>query len=273
MERKYLHKNFAEVQEILDKQVERVLGEMEPGGEFQVLEAGCGSATKFYLPENTHLSGIDNSPEQLERNKFIRTKILGDLQTYNLPASAYDLVLCYDVMEHLEHPELALELMARSLRPGGILIICAPERESFKGTVTRLTPHAFHVFVYKRLLRDPWAGLPGRHPFPTYLKKEMSRKWIAEFARRRGFSVEYNAAYAHNPIFDRFKKTSAALYHFSILSGKLLKLLSFGAVKPEITDFSIILKKPFAIAAHSLGFEPPSALAMAAQRSGRAHAT
>jgi SAM-dependent methyltransferase len=268
MDRKHLHSNFAQVQTIIDKHVERLMAEMKGDEELQVLEAGCGSSTQFFLPEKTHLFGIDNSPEQLERNKFIRTKILGDIEQYDMPASAYDIVLCYDVIEHLQHPEPALRHMARALRPGGILIVCAPARESFKGVITRFTPHWFHVWVYKHLLRDQWAGQPGRHPFRAYLKKEMGRNWIARYARKQGLEVEYNEAYGHNPIFDRFKKTSLALYHFSVASGKLVKLLTFGAVKPEITDVSIVLRRPYEFPASSFAFEQSSAPSVAVRNDG-----
>jgi SAM-dependent methyltransferase len=212
-------------------------------GEIYVLEAGCGSATQFCLPEKIRLAGIDTSQEQLDRNQFVQDKILGDLEQYELPPN-YDIILCYDVLEHLEHPQLALGHMIRAMRPGAILIICAPARESFKGVVTRLTPHWFHVFVYKYMLGDRFAGQPGRHPFPTYLKKEMGSNAIIQFTSKQGLSLEFVRSYGQNTIMDRLKNTSVLLYYLAIFSGVLTRFLTAGLIRSDISDFALVVRKP-----------------------------
>src|ERR687885_598780 len=75
----------------------------------KVLEAGCGSATEIKIPEDAYFVGIDISEKQLERNSLLKEKILGDIQTYDLPASDFDVIVCFYVLEHVPKPELALK--------------------------------------------------------------------------------------------------------------------------------------------------------------------
>src|SRR3954469_8774977 len=68
-----------------------------------VLEAGCGSAAHVRFPR-AHSTGIDIDPHQLERNTACSETILGDIETYDLPASSYDAIVCWYVFEHLNYP-------------------------------------------------------------------------------------------------------------------------------------------------------------------------
>ena len=225
---------YAEVQKIVDT--------MQRDGELNVLEAGCGGHGWFKLQENIRLAGIDISPEQLYRNIFLHDRILGDLQEHPLEKSHYDVVFCCFVIEHLAHPERALLNMAESVRRGGILVLTAPVRESLKGTITRLTPHWFHVMFYKYLLNYPRAGEPGCPPFPTYLRKSMSHHSIAKFAHNHGMTMELMATY-DSGLYSRIRKSSVIAYHAVLATGFLVKILTFGAIRPDITDYAIVLRR------------------------------
>ena len=97
-----------------------------------ILEAGCGSASEVVLPFEKRIVGIDIDRAQLEHNDLVE-KIEGDLQTYDLPQNAFDLVACVDVLEHLPFPEKALANMSRSLKPGGYLLVASDECVREKG--------------------------------------------------------------------------------------------------------------------------------------------
>ena len=116
-----------------------------------------------------------------------------------------------------------------------------------------MTPHWFHVFVYKRLLKYPGAGDPGRAPFPTYLRKTMGRDSIAKFAREHGMSVEFLATY-NSGVYARIKKTSSAVYYLIIACGAVLRVLTLGAIRADITDFAMVLRKNGAVAAPELSY-------------------
>ena len=70
----------------------------------RVLDAGCGSSSYVKAPESAHRVGIDISEEQLRKNTFVDEKILGDIQTYELPPASFDVIICWWVLEHLREP-------------------------------------------------------------------------------------------------------------------------------------------------------------------------
>ena len=118
------------------------------------------AAYEFALdfPTDVHLVGIDISAEALAKNENVDERILGDIQTYPLPVGSFDAVLCWWVLEHVRRPEAALRNMARSLSPGGLLVLSVPRLWSIKGIEgARLTPHRFHIWAYRNLL-----GMAGR---------------------------------------------------------------------------------------------------------------
>jgi SAM-dependent methyltransferase len=110
----------------------------ERAGSISVLDAGSGFGqytwSMMKLSDKWKITGIDVKSEQIDDcNEFIR-KIKkegqvefreGDLTIMN-EERAYDLILCVDVMEHIENDLLVLKNFRRALRPGGQLIISTP---------------------------------------------------------------------------------------------------------------------------------------------------
>lgn len=139
-------------------------------GEYRVLDAGCGMHIAVELPAGAHVVGIDISEVALARNSSIDERVLGDIQRYPFPAESFDLVVCHDVLEHLEDPVAAARNLARVVKPGGELDIRMPILWSAKGLLTKLTPYRFHVWCYRTLFRIDTAGRDGHAPFPTKLR-------------------------------------------------------------------------------------------------------
>jgi SAM-dependent methyltransferase len=214
----------------------------KPDVVLQVLEAGCGSNSKFKLAPNAHITGIDISKEQLAKNSLLHEKILGDIQTYPLAPSSFDIIFCWDVLEHLEYPEKALQNFARAIRDGGIVVVGAPVVGSFKGVITKYTPHWFHVAVYRYWLGNKNAGKPGCAPFPTFLKNSMSPRSIEGFAAENHMAVERLIIYeGAMQIKERIKHRSVD-FGFRVF-GPLLKTFTFGRIDPGVTDFIVVLRK------------------------------
>jgi SAM-dependent methyltransferase len=163
-----------------------------------VLDAGCGYVLPVDLPPTVHLVGLDASAEALAKNRNIDEAMVADLQTVRLPSESYDAVLCWTVLEHVSDPRAVLENLASSLKPGGALIVGIPNVWSLKGLITKLTPHWFHVWVYRHLLGWREAGAPGFGPYRTYLRREMAPRRVEEHARslglERAFAVDYAPA-------------------------------------------------------------------------------
>lgn len=158
----------------------------------RVLDAGCGSGAngRRGVPEGTYLVGLDVSADALALNTHLDEAICGDLQTYRLEPESFDVIICHDVLEHLDRPSNALENLMQALRPGGELRVACPNVWSGKGLITKLTPHSFHVWVYQRLLGWAHAGKPGYGPFPTPMRLAMAPHTMKRFARDRGLHVD-----------------------------------------------------------------------------------
>ena len=170
---------LSELQDVTD----RLLAGGEP---IAVLEAGCGSATHVRLGDNARIVGIDISEDQLARNTYVSQKILGDIQTYDFDEGSFDIIMCWDVLEHLPDPEKALNSFARAVKPGGVILLALPNVYSLKGLITKFTPHRFHVWAYRNVFANPNAGRPGYAPFPTFLRTSVSPAALKRFAAEAG---------------------------------------------------------------------------------------
>jgi SAM-dependent methyltransferase len=208
----------------------------------QMLDAGCGSSSHLRIPDHAHRVGIDVSSKQLGRNSDLTERILGDLETYDLPDGRFDLIVCWDVLEHLSRPRLALQNLHRSLASGGMLILGLPNALSVKGLITKLTPHPAHVWFYRRILGSRAAGQGDRGPFQTFLRFEISPAAIRRFAAERGMGVDYVALY-ESPMQRQVRQKYMII---RILWKPLLlaiRAISGGRIDIEGTDLVVVVRK------------------------------
>jgi SAM-dependent methyltransferase len=231
---------FDDVSDSVQAIVDRMMGEGKP---LRVLEAGCGSRSHIRLNGNTKIVGIDLSQEMLERNDELDEKIRGDIQTYAFERSSFDIIFCWDVLEHLEYPERALQNFMHAIREGGVIVLGAPVANSLKGTITKLTPLWFHVWVFRHLLKNKVAGTKGHGPFPTFFKKSMSPGSIERWAREQQMFIEQSTLYRDAMEASLRKKHWTIDLGFRVLR-PLLAVLSLGKINPDVTDFVIVLKRP-----------------------------
>jgi SAM-dependent methyltransferase len=106
-------------------------------GKQNILDAGSGFGQyDFYLASrnsNWSIKGVDVKQEQVDDCNNFFNKIglnntsfsFGDL-TKLKEENAYNLVLCVDVMEHIEEDELVLENFHNALVDGGMLLVSTP---------------------------------------------------------------------------------------------------------------------------------------------------
>ena len=75
-----------------------------------IYEAGGGSTS--FLPlkllARSHVTVVDIDADQIRNNDYAQQAILGDIQTYRFARNSFDLVICYNVIEHLADVEAAL---------------------------------------------------------------------------------------------------------------------------------------------------------------------
>lgn len=104
-----------------------------------VLDLGCGHGTVMYFAREAgyqNIRGVDRSPEQVSQAKRLGINSVeeGDLlhTVRNTPDEAFDVVLTFDVIEHLRRDELLalVDGVRRILRPNGRWILHTPNAES-----------------------------------------------------------------------------------------------------------------------------------------------
>jgi len=204
----------------------------------KILEAGCGSATYLKFKPESYFVGIDISETQLNKNKILDEKILGDIQTFPLPDNEFDAVICWNVLEHVNDPGAALRNFHVAMKPEGILILSLPNIYSLKGLITKFTPHWFHVFFYRCCYKEKDAGKIGKAPFKTFMRKAISPAAISRFAEAKGMSVDYLAYYDVRGL---LKMKNQILYKIYAILDQTARYLSLD--KLGDSEYYIVLQK------------------------------
>ncbi len=225
-----------ELQAFLDRTLGRRRG-------LRVLEAGCGSSDHFDFGPDRHLTGIDISEKQLARNTALDEAIHGDLETFDFPEDAFDVIVSWNVLEHLNRPGTALDRLVPSLRPGGLMILGMPNPRSVKGLVTKLLPHALHVAYYRHVHGNRNAGRDDMGPFRTYMRRDISAPRLRARAARNGLEVVYEDVYDILDVIPTAgpKKPFWLLYRSA---RDLSRLVSFGFLGGS--ELIVVLRRPLA---------------------------
>lgn len=163
-------------------------------GPLRILEAGCGSASVISFPGD-RITGIDLSDSQLARNTVLHESICGDICTHEFGDREFDVVICWNVLEHVDDPKAAFVNLSRALASDGVMLLALPNRNSLHGLVVRMTPHWFHVFVVRYLLGKSWAGRNGCGPFRTTMRKSAEFGAICSHARASDLEISLALKY------------------------------------------------------------------------------
>jgi SAM-dependent methyltransferase len=210
--------------------------------QIKVLDAGCGFTTSVNFDKSAYIVGMDISPAQLKNNQRIDKAIVGDIQVYDLPGNDFDVILCWEVLEHLPDPKKALGNMFGAVKVGGIIILAFPNIHSVKGLLTKFTPHWFHVLMYRKIYRDERAGLPGAAPFPVYMRLSMAPSAVQALAVLHSLSVVY--AHYSESHFQRELRERLGIVDRWWLGIKLaVRVLTLGRIDAEQSEFILVLQR------------------------------
>jgi SAM-dependent methyltransferase len=211
----------------------------------RIYEAGGGSASWAPAPirNSCHMTVVDIDEVQLKNNRSADVKVLGDIQNWEFPSGSFDLVICYNVIEHLQAPDKAISQFYKSLAPGGVLFIGAPNPNSFSGWVTKFTPHWLHVAYYRYVLGYRLAGKPGWVPFPTVFHRVVSPPALIEYCRKLGFNVLYFCEYK-GMIYDNMNERRPMLGKLLNISVSMANALTLWRKDLRNGDYHIVLEKP-----------------------------
>jgi len=208
----------------------------------RILEAGCGQYWPLDLKGiQFTLTGVDIDKDALRlrqtRYNDLSEVIIGDLRSLDLEKNGYDVIYNSYVLEHIDGAERLLEKFANWLKPGGILILRMPDRNSVRGFVTRITPFWFHMFYNKYIVRFKPAGKAGFGPYPTFYDPIVSRAGIQRYCRNHHFNIKEE--YAHRSALRGQGITGFLIYLFV----RSVSLLSLGKLAWEYNDLTYILEK------------------------------
>ena len=226
------------------RKIREIIENQFRGKNARIYEAGGGSVSCLPISSLGHpiITVVDIDETQLRNNSYADRKILGDIQTYSFPPNSFDLVTCYNVIEHLARPDQAIANFHSSLMSDGFLFIAAPNPESLSGMVTRYTPHWFHVWFHRIIFRNKNAGRPGHHPFPTVFHPIVSPKALLDFCEKLGFEVIYFKQYigAH---YSNIRKTRPIIGGLLHAATNVMNALTFGRRDLRMGDYVVVFQK------------------------------
>lgn len=207
---------------------------------FVVLDVGCGrgSYSEDSVPLRKNLRilqgkvakviGIDVD-QDARNNPFLDEFHLIQGESWPVESNSIDLIICDNVLEHIENPERFFMETHRVLRNGGFLCIRTPNRWSYVGLAATLIPNKLHSRVTS-VVQD---GREEEDVFPTVYKCNSTGK-LKNIMEKSGFDcIAYG--YEAEPSYLSFSKIA---YFFGVLHQRFAP----GFLKPAIFAFGKIKK-------------------------------
>jgi SAM-dependent methyltransferase len=120
-----------------------------------LLDLGCsaGSFLESMRGASWQLFGIEMSAQaaKIAEKRSGAHVFVGDILDASYPRESFDVVTCFDVLEHVYDPRRVLQRIAEWLKPGGIFYVLVPNIDSAEARVFRtywhgleLPRHLFH---------------------------------------------------------------------------------------------------------------------------------
>lgn len=113
----------------------------------EVLDVGAGTWTwvKDTFGDKTHITSFDQT-------KHAGVDVEGDIHklTEYLPTNKFDVVFCFEVIEHVKNPFTAITEIEKELKSGGLFVASTPFRHIL---------HGEEYGDYWRITRQGWAEL------------------------------------------------------------------------------------------------------------------
>lgn len=221
---------------------EYIINKADSANTLEILEAGCGRRWLLNLNEiDYRLTGVDLDKQALNNRVTTHADldaiVVGDLRSIDLGEGRYDVIFNSYVLEHIENAEAVLDNFYRWLKPGGILILRIPDRNSAFGFLTRITPFWFHVYWKKYIKGVVNAGRPGFDPYPTIYDGVVSRSGIQKYCEKYGLIIkeEYGSA---------FDYAGSGIVHVAArLLVRMVGFLSFGRLAWKYSGLTYIIEK------------------------------
>jgi 2-polyprenyl-3-methyl-5-hydroxy-6-metoxy-1,4-benzoquinol methylase len=163
---------------------------VQKGNEKKVLEIGCsiGAVSNILLSRGFDVWATDISAYAVKNAKKLTPKAhfsVVDIQKRITIKEKFDLIICFEVVEHLEKPEVGIKNMVEKLKAGGQLVISTP-------------------FPYSWNYHDP-----------THINLKTPEKWVKIMKKSGLKNVSYHR-FTLIPFFYRFNKNFQIIIPFYI---------------------------------------------------------
>ena len=115
-----------------------------------VLDAGCGYRNHLInKAEVQELVGVDINSDAIRENQDISCGIKVNLEELGAIdfGQKFDLVMSYDVMEHIEAPEKFIYAVSKILQPRGKFFFITPNKLSILGFLTSALPINWLIYL------------------------------------------------------------------------------------------------------------------------------
>ncbi len=162
------------------KWVEKQAAMLLPGS--KILDIGAGSCRYRHLFNHCQYKAHDFA--KLEAcdvgNGYGELDYISDIPHIPVENGSFDAILCTQVLEHVPEPVLAVKEFARILKPGGILLLTAPQRSGL-----HQAPYHFYggytAFWHKKFLPESGFEILSIEPNGGFFKHygEAGQQFVA----------------------------------------------------------------------------------------------
>lgn len=87
-------------------------------------------------------------------NPFLDSAVCSTAEKMPFEDEMFDVIICQNVMEHIENPLEMMFQVKRVLKKGGLFFVKTPNRSHYISFGARATPHSFHQWYNKLRGRD-----------------------------------------------------------------------------------------------------------------------
>ena len=177
-----------------DRRLEMVRGVVELDGA-SVLDVGCGIGTyvRRFRQFSDDVHGVEVEPERVsEASRELPDIVLAKGEALPYPDDRFDVVFSNEVIEHVDDDRAAAAEMVRVARPGGTIVVFAPNR---------LYPFETHGayfggrYVFGNIPLVNWLPDPLRRRFAPHVRAYTQRGLRNLFARQPVRLVRHRVIY------------------------------------------------------------------------------
>lgn len=207
-----------------------------------VLDIGCGNGN-ISIPLASlgyRILGIDTNAASIEyatkKNPFLNVSFkIADIAVLEVDEK-FDVIICSEVLEHLNEPHEALLSIKRMLKPSGLLIVTIPNGYGSFGLMELLVRglrrmgFAHPIDSLRRLVHQRYGHIQSSGS-STYHTKNFTMSGIKKLLNQAGFEVakvdHSNVFFGTPPFYLPFKRGSRLFHLLDRIDCKMADLLPY----------------------------------------------